>query len=306
MKIHIKLSMILLGLILLVSCSNNRDQIQGKTKLKVLATTGMIEEALLKTLGDSASIEVIVPVGVDPHSYQATQQDLTKLNEADIIVCNGFHLEGKMHGLLKNLAKQKTVIYMSAAVPQAKILQLDEYSQDPHIWLDVEIWQECIAYMSSNIVKENPELSNYVNTNLTQYLNDLDLVNDEAKELITSLPESKRYLITSHDAFGYFGKAFGLNVMGIKGFSTTTEASIKHVNELIEIITNNGVKTIFPESSVSTKDINTLVERCKERGAELKLGKELFSDSMGKKGTPAGTYCGMISHNINTLVNELK
>lgn len=306
MKFITTLSIFALSLLALVSCSSDKNSSQEKGKLKVLATTGMIEEALIKTLGDSADIEVIIPVGVDPHSYQATQQDLTKLNEADIIVCNGFHLEGKMHSLFENLANQKTIIYMSAAVPETKVLQLDEHGKDPHIWLDVEIWQECIAYMASNIVKEKPNLSDYINTNLDLYLNELDKVNEEAKKAIASLPESQRYLITSHDAFGYFGKAFGLNVMGIKGFSTTNEASIKHVNDLIELITKNQIKTIFPESSVSTKDINTLVERCKEQGSELKLGEELFSDSMGKKGTPEGTYCGMITHNINSIVNELK
>lgn len=306
MKIITKISILFITLITFFGCNPDNKETKGSSKIKILATTGMIEEALIKTLGDSADIEVIIPVGVDPHSYQATQQDLTKLNEADIIVCNGFHLEGKMHSLFENLSKQKTIIYMSAAVPEDKVLELDAHSQDPHIWLDVQIWQECIAYMASCIVKEKPSFGDFVNTNLTNYLNELDGVNQEAKDLINSLPENQRYLITSHDAFGYFGKAFGLKVMGIKGFSTTNEASIKHVNNLIDVITKNNIKTIFPESSVSTKDIKTLVERCKEHGTELKLGKELFSDSMGEKGTQEGTYAGMISHNINSIVNELK
>ncbi len=275
------------------------------TKLKVLTTTGMIQEAVQKILKDSADVDVIIPVGADPHSYQTSQEDLTKFQDADIIVVNGFHLEGKMHDLFENLKRTKTIIYMSNGVPASKIRQLDHIGKDPHIWLDVQLWEGCIAYMASKLEKKT-NWTGYIKDNLNDYLDQLDKVDADAKKRLEALPKGSKYLITSHDAFGYFGIAYGIKVLGIKGFSTTSEASIKHVDGLVKLITEKKIKTIFPESSTSAKDIKTLVERCQENGVILHLGKELYSDSMGAKNTPTGTYSGMITHNINTIVNELK
>ncbi len=281
---------------------NNGENSKKGEKLKVLVTTSIIQEAVQKILKDSADVELIIPIGADPHSYQFSPEDAIKSHNADIIIANGLHLEHRMRGLFQNTTRSKTLIYMADGVPISKLRHLDNKEIDPHIWLNVQLWKSCVSYMASRLEKDT-EWTNYIQKNLDEYLIQLEHIDITAKRRLKRIPEESKYLITSHDAFGYFGNAYGIKVLGIKGLSTTGEASIKHVDSLVSLITEKKIKTIFPEFSTSTKDIKTLVEQCQENGIEIKLGQELYSISM--KG-PTNTYDSLILHNVNSIVKGLR
>ncbi len=295
-------------LVLLVFGCGNSGNLEKSNKLIVVTTTGMIYDAVINIGKDSVEATALMGPGVDPHLYKATQGDLVKLNEADLILYNGLHLEGKMGEVFEKLSRIKQVVPVAEVVPKEKLRKDASFQNaiDPHIWFDITLWKYAVREVSNQLIKNDPESADYYRKNTTQYLTALDSLHLKVKEQIASIPSDQRILITSHDAFGYFGDAYDIEVSALQGISTVSDFGLKDVTNLIDIITKRNVKAVFVETSVSEQAIKAVVDGAKEKGQDVKIGGSLYSDAMGNFGTPEGTYIGMMDSNVKTIVEALK
>lgn len=290
----------------LFSCREKLSE--KKEKIQVVVTTGMIRDAVLNIAEDRVHVTALMGPGVDPHLYKATQGDLTELRKADLILYNGLRLEGKMTDIFENLNKTKPVRAVSEKIAQRKLtlLQGAHRMYDPHIWFDVSLWEEAVKHTAEILAEQDSKNALAYQKNLATYLQKLDRLHQYVKEKIAQIPKDRRVLVTAHDAFGYFGKVYDIEVRGLQGISTVSEFGLKDITDLVDFIIQRNIKAVFTETSVSPKAIEAVATACKARGHEITIGEGLFSDAMGKEGTPEGTYIGMVTHNVNTIVNALK
>jgi manganese/zinc/iron transport system substrate-binding protein len=295
--------------LIIASCfgCQHSDQ-QEKSKPHIVTTIGMLADATMNIVGDSATVEALMGPGVDPHLYKATQGDLQLLIEGDIIIYNGLHLEGKMGEVLKKLGRSKPVIAAAETIPKDQRKQSMAYTDayDPHVWFDVSLWKITTQNISIQLKQLHPENAAYYEENTTQYLLKLDSLHESVELGIAKIPKNQRILITAHDAFEYFGTAYGMQVRGLQGISTVSDFGLKDITELVDYIVSSKVKAVFIETSVSQKAIKAVVEGCRKRGFEVVIGGSLYSDAMGAADTPEGTYIGMVNANVQTIVNALK
>ncbi|MBC5773250.1 zinc ABC transporter substrate-binding protein [Pontibacter sp. KCTC 32443] len=277
-------------------------------KMYVVTTTGILADAVKHIVGDAATVEAIMGSGVDPHLYKATQGDLQKLTDADLIVYNGLHLEGKMGEVLSKLNRFKSVVAAAEGIPEQYLLQSQDYadSHDPHVWFDVSLWQRVVQHLVSELQRKDPKNAEVYAANARNYLQQLEQLHRYTKQAIGSIPEQQRILITAHDAFGYFGKAYSIEVRGLQGISTVSEFGLQDVSSLVNFIVQHKIKAVFVESSVSPKAIEAVVIGSRKKGHNIHIGGTLYSDALGEAGTPAGTYTGMVRHNVNNIVSALK
>jgi len=287
-----------------------KTQETGDKKTNIVTTTGMIADAIENIAGDKATVTALMGPGVDPHLYKASQGDLTKLRGADIIFYNGLHLEGKMQEIFDQLSKEKPVFAISASIDENKLRNVAQVSgisaHDPHIWFDVMMWSACVEEIGKKLSETDPTNAAFYKENTRIYLEKLKKLDEDVRNKISSIPPENRILITSHDAFGYYGRAYGIEVKGLQGISTAAEFGLKDITDMVNMIIALKVKAVFVESSVSEKSINAVREGCKKKGHELKSGGTLFSDAMGAKNTPEGNYIGMVQHNTNIIYEALK
>lgn len=294
---------------LLIGCQqrqpNERDR--GE-KIKIVATTGMIGDAVENIAGSHAEVVALMGPGVDPHLYKATHGDLERLTEADIIFYNGLHLEGKMGEVFEKLARQKPVVAVAESIPETRLRNVPGFqgAYDPHIWFDVRIWKEAVQSIATYLQEYDSAHSQDYKANSARYLVQLDSLDQAVRAALEEIPATQKVLITAHDAFGYFGDAYGIEVRGLQGISTLSEFGLRDVTELVDFIISRQVKAIFVETSVSQKSIEAVVEGCQQRGWNVKIGGSLFSDAMGADGTPEGTYIGMVNANVKAIVDALK
>ncbi len=290
------------------SCTNKNKEKEPTGKPTILATTGMIGDAIKNITKDSATVDALMGPGVDPHLYKATQGDLKKLREADVIFYNGLHLEGKMSELFGKLTKQKPVFPVSDGVSKDKLHLFDKDAgiYDPHIWFDVSIWKSAVESINTELVKLYPGQKEFFQKNTDVYLKQLDSLHQAVGRQISDIPEEQRVLITAHDAFGYFGTAYHIEVRGLQGISTMSDYGLKDISDLVDFIIERKIKAIFVETSVSERSINAVIEGCRERGHDVVIGGSLYSDAMGQKGTFEGTYIGMVASNVDKIANALK
>lgn len=305
------LSLCCLSLLLLLSgCTQveSKGAIAQGQRLKVVTTTGILRDAVVNIVGDAADVEAIMGSGVDPHLYKATQGDLNKLTDADMIIYNGLHLEGKMGEVLEKLSRLKTVVAAGDGIPASSLHRSSQFqgSYDPHVWFDVSIWMDVVTYLSAELQKKDPQNATLYQQQSAAYLQKLSELHNEVKTAIATIPEQQRILITAHDAFGYFGDAYNIKVRGLQGISTVSEFGLQDVSSLVKYIADNKIKAVFVESSVSPKAIEAVVEGCRKRGHLVRIGGTLFSDALGADGTPEGTYIGMVRYNVSTIVSSLK
>lgn len=306
--------MMFLVVAMIVGCSKNENtgtQSGGTPKegLKVVATTTMLAD-LAQVIGkDRVQVQGLMGAGIDPHLYQASAGDVTLMQEADVIVYNGLHLEGKMGEIFEQLASQnKNIISIENGLDHGKLLMAEDEPNvhDPHIWFDVMIWKDAAKVVADGLAMADPEGKESYEANLTAYLAELDEVDSYIKKRVEEIPMESRVLVTAHDAFQYFGKAYGIEVRGLQGVSTEAEAGTADVSELADFIAEKKIKAIFVESSVPTKTIEALQSAVKAKGFEVGIGGELYSDSLGDPGTDHGTYIGTMKANIDTIVDALK
>ncbi|MGY4796198.1 zinc ABC transporter substrate-binding protein [Lysinibacillus sp. FSL K6-0057] len=291
--------------LLLFGCS---AETEGEKEGIVVATTGQIADAIKEISGDHLQVSALMGPGVDPHLYKATQSDLSKLDKAEVIFYNGLHLEGQMLDIFEQMAKDKTVLAVGETLDEKQLLasDTDAMLHDPHIWFDIELWKGVVKAISTQLQEEYPEFKADFQTNEAAYLKKLDDLQGYAQQRVNEIPQQQRILVTAHDAFNYFGRSQGFEVRGLQGLSTDSEYGVKDVQEMVDFLVEKKIKALFIESSVSDKAMKAVIEGAKEKGHDIVIGGELFSDAMGAEGTTEGTYIGMYQHNIDTIVDALK
>ncbi len=278
------------------------------TKPYIVVTTTLLADAIRNIVKDSAEVVSIMGPGVDPHLYKASLGDLRKFMEADYIFYQGLHLEGKMAEVLGKLGRTKSVTALGDMLPSELIHQpvVGGNFPDPHIWFDVSLWKELVLIASDVLVKQNPQAADYFIKNTEVYEKELDSLDSYVKKQIHSIPEPKRVLITAHDAFSYFGRAYDIEVMGLQGISTQAEFGLRDVSDLVKLIVDRDIKAVFVETSVSDKALRAVVEGVTSKKKKVIIGGLLYTDALGAQGTPEGTYKGMVKYNVNTITNALK
>lgn len=290
----------------LASCGDSNSQ-KGEIK-KVVATTGMVGDATSRLLGDLAEVEVLMGPGVDPHLYKASQGDMQKLNDAGMVVYSGHHLEGKMADILQKLGRQKPVFPMAEYIAENRLQHGRDGNSaiDPHLWMEPESWIMGIEALADTLKALFPNDTQAIGSNFRSYRDEIIQANDSIDRWMHEIPVAQRVLITSHDAFQYFGLAYQVEVKGLQGISTVSEYGLKDVSDMVNFIVNRKIPAVFVESSVSDKSLQAVLEGCRSKGHPLKIGGTLFSDALGAKGTPEGTYTGMLLYNARTIKQALK
>ncbi|MDP9701104.1 manganese/zinc/iron transport system substrate-binding protein [Paenibacillus intestini] len=294
--------------IVLTACSSTSGE-DGTGKVQVTATTGMIADVAREVGGVYVEVTGLMGPGVDPHLYKASQGDIRKLEQAKVIFYNGLHLEGKMTSILEKMSKSKQVTAVAEKIPVEELHSGQatggtEY--DPHVWFNVKHWMRATEAVRDTLVEADPDHAEQYKTQAATYLEKLQALDTEVREKIGQIPEESRVLVTAHDAFGYFGQAYGIKVMGLQGISTAAEYGAKDVSELRDFLVENQIKAVFIESSVPAKAMEAIIAGAAEKGHTVKIGGELFSDAMGAEGTVEGTYIGMVRHNVETIAAALK
>ncbi len=298
--------------IMLINCGGGSDeQASGQEgispTLKIVTTIGMITDVVQQIGGDRVNVSGLMGPGVDPHLYKASARDVELMSEADLIFYNGLHLEGAMNEVFEKMQGRIRTVAVANAVPEEQLLSPAEFAgaHDPHIWFDVSLWARTIDLIHDHLVSLDSEGAAAYRTNADSLKAQLLDLHMEVRMAASKVPQAQRVLITAHDAFNYFGRAYGFEVRGLQGISTATEAGTADIQQLAAFIADNQIPAIFVESSVSPRNIEAVQAAVQARGFEVKIGGELFSDAMGNPGTFEGTYIGMIKHNTETIVGSL-
>lgn len=276
--------------------------------LKVVTTTGMIGDIARHVAGDRADVHTIMGEGVDPHLYKPLASDVRRIMAADVVLYNGLKLEGRMGDVFERAAARgKFVRPVAAMVDESFLLVPDghEGHPDPHVWMDVKAWMAASDAVAIALCQADPDGCERYRRNAKAYVAELGRLDAYVQQVIASIPPSQRVLVTAHDAFNYFGRAYGIEVQGIQGISTESEAGLADVSALVDLLVDRGIPAVFVESSVPDKYVRALIEGAAASGHDVVVGGELFSDAMGKPGTWEGTYVGMIDHNASTVARAL-
>ncbi|PTM00687.1 MAG: manganese transporter [Bacteroidetes bacterium] len=299
-------TLLLIVITLVFSCKN---ETKDNGKLNVVTTTSMITDLVKNIAGDSINIQGLMGSGVDPHLYKASEGDVSKLVNADIIFYNGLHLEGKLVEVFEKMGSAtKTPIALADQLDENTLIGSDYFASnyDPHVWFDIDYFKQFAENVAHVLSDKSPKNASIFEENKTKYISQLDELQDKVKSIIETLPQEKRILVTAHDAFNYFGKAYGFEVVGLQGLSTATEAGVQDVQKLAAFIIEKKIKAIFVESSVPKRTIEALKAAVNSKGHDVEIGGTLYSDALGNAGTIEGTYIGMFEYNVNTIVNALK
>lgn len=283
-----------------------KETFKGTYPIKVACTTGMVAELVRNVGGKHVEVTQMMHSAVDPHLYRASPGDITRLQESDLIFYSGLHLEGKMTDLFENMAQKKPVFPVAEYFTQEDVLHDEERTFDPHVWFDVSLWNKARGVVQEVLIKFDPQHADDYKKQGDDYKAELDKLHEYARTQLQTIPKKQRVLITAHDAFRYFGKAYDIEVKGIQGISTESEAGVGHIRELVDFLVANKIKAVFVETTINQKNMEALIDGCKARGHAVHIGGELYSDAMGKEGTEEGTYPGMVKHNVDTIVKALK
>ena len=293
----------------LLGCAgSSTEDLDGAGHVAVVCTTGMVADLAQRIGGDRVRVIGLMGPGVDPHYYKASQGDLAKLDRADVIFYNGLSLEGKMQDIFGKMARIKRIVAVADAIDKADLLQPDELEghYDPHIWFDVSLWSKTIDPVVRALSEIDSEGAESYQRNGDSYRKELDSLDAWVTEQVEQIPSGQRVLITAHDAFGYFGQAYGIEVMGLQGISTVAEYGVNDVTRLVDFISERKIRAIFVESSVPERSIEAVRQGCLQRGHTVSIGGTLYSDAMGGQGSGADTYVGMVRSNVETIVGALR
>ena len=275
---------------------------------RVTATTGMVADIVRQVAGDRGEVSSIIGEGVDPHLYVPTRSDVASLIDADIVFYSGLLLEGKMTDtLIKVASSVRPVHSVTELVDESALLAPDEFAGhfDPHLWMDVSGWMQAVDAVTGALAEFDPSAADGYRKRAAGYRAGLAELHDYALRVVGSIPERQRILVTAHDAFNYFGRAYGLEVEGIQGMSTESEAGLDRINRLVDLLVTRQVGAVFVETTIAERNVRALIEGAAARGHTVVVGGELFSDAMGQPGTYEGTYVGMLDHNITTVARAL-
>ncbi|NQY73443.1 MAG: zinc ABC transporter substrate-binding protein [Candidatus Margulisbacteria bacterium] len=275
---------------------------------KIVCTIGMIADIVKNVGGEHIVVTGLMGPGVDPHLYKAKKSDINSLSQADIIFYNGLHLEAKLTDVFEKMQRRKTTVAITDYYPKSDLLSSIQYpdQHDPHVWFDVQIWQTAVKVVRDTLSEKYPAHKADFQKNAALYQKELAALHTYILDKVQETPIKQRVLVTAHDAFRYFGRAYGFTVKGLQGISTASEAGTKDIQDLADFIAKEKIKAIFVESSIPVRNIKAVQEAVASRGWNVKIGGELFSDAMGTEGTHEGTYIGMVKHNVDTIVNALR
>ena len=275
--------------------------------LNIVATTSMIADTARSIGQGFVKVNALMGPGIDPHSYRHTRNDIVSMTKADLTLRHGLDLEAQMEDFFSNLARKRPVLAVANTISTEKLMgypgQTGRY--DPHVWMDPLLWIFVVEQIASAMAKIRPEKKDEFQRNADDYKSKLVNLNDYAKTVLKTVPNKSRVLITAHDAFGYFGKAYGFEVLGVQGISTNSEAGLYRIKEIVDILVERKISSVFVESSVSDQNMRALIEGANARGHKVSLGGQLYSDAMGADGTYEGTYIGMLDHNITNIAKAL-
>ncbi|MBL3642340.1 zinc ABC transporter substrate-binding protein [Bacillus sp. RHFB] len=298
---------VLAALLVLTGCGNDTaENDNGNGKLDVVTTTGMIGDLVENIGGKHVEVTSLMGPGVDPHLYKATQGDVKTLDSADMIFYNGLHLEGKMTDIFEMMSKDKPTIAVTEDFKENQLRKVGATEHDPHVWFDVKLWIVAAEAVKKELIAKDPDHEAEYRENYEEYVLQLEELDKYVHEEINKVPEDQRVLVTAHDAFGYYGQSYGLDVRGLQGINTLSEYGSKDVTDMRNYLVENKIKAIFIESSVPKKAIEAVIQGAGKQGHKVEIGGELFSDAMGERGTEEGTYIGMVRHNTDTIVRALK
>lgn len=289
-------------------CSLLIQPVSARENYTAVASVGMIADIVRNVAGDRATVIGIIGEGVDPHLYKPTRKDVVTLSEADIVFYNGLMLEGKMGDVLVRVARKGKPVYAvtEEILDQGNYVMTDKSEHyDPHVWMDVQGWMRAVGVVAAALSEFDPAGAETYAANEAAYQAELKRLDDYARQVIGSIPADQRVLVTAHDAFSYLGRAYGIDVHGIQGLSTESEAGVQDIENLISFLVQREIPAVFVETSVADRNVRALVEGAQARGREIAIGGELFSDAMGPAGTYEGTYIGMIDHNVTIITNAL-
>jgi manganese/zinc/iron transport system substrate-binding protein len=281
---------------------------QRRAPLGVLTTTAMIGDVAREIGGERIRLEVLMGPGVDPHLYRATREDMARMLRADLVFYNGLGLEGKMADAFVRIARSGKPVYaVTELLPEDQLLEPEGLggAYDPHVWMDPRAWSRAAELIADRLAHHDPAGAADYRRNLGALQERMRALDAYAERAVATIPEAQRVLVTAHDAFGYFGRRYGIEVLGIQGLSTESEAGVRRIQELVALLVERRVPAVFVETSVSDRNVRALVEGAAARGHRVVVGGELFSDAMGEPGTYEGTYIGMIDHNVTTIVRAL-
>lgn len=276
--------------------------------IRVVATTGQVADLAGHVGGERVVVEALMGPGVDPHLYRASEGDVAKLSEADLILYNGLRLEGKMEDLLSRLGERRAVVAVTDGIDH-DLLRADPAAPehpDPHVWFDPTLWALATDRVAEALAELQPDHADEFRANAERYAAELATLDADAKQALAAIPAERRVLVTAHDAFGYFGARYDVEVVGLQGISTESEAGIADVARIADMIAERGVKAIFVETSVSPRTVEAVQAAVRDRGGDVAIGGSLYSDALGEPGTPEETYAGMFRHNVETIVEALR
>ena len=280
---------------------------QPAKPLSLLATTAMIGDALRQIAGDRASVTVLMGEGIDPHTYRQTRSDVVAMTRADAVFWHGLNLEAQLAEFLADLARRKPVMALGERVSRDRLIEdpAAPGKPDPHVWMDPRLWREVVMAARDELVRLDPAGRSAFEANAARYLEQIEHLAAYAERALSTVPPSSRVLVTAHDAFNYFGRAYNYEVVGIQGISTESEAGLRQIEDIVRLLLDRKIRSVFVESSVSERNVRALIEGAAARGHAVEIGGQLFSDAMGPPATYEGTYIGMIDHNVTVITRAL-
>ncbi|MBP2017679.1 manganese/zinc/iron transport system substrate-binding protein [Symbiobacterium terraclitae] len=287
-------------------CGTSRAGEPADGRIRAVATTGMVADLVRNVGGGRVAVTALMGPGVDPHLFKASEGDMARLQQAQIVFYNGLHLEGRMGDILEKMARDKPTVAVAERIPEELLLMAEDGVPDPHVWFDVSLWMLAVDIVRDSLIELDPAGRSVYEQNAAVYREELAELDRYARAQLNTVPAGRRVLVTAHDAFGYFGRAYGIEVRGLQGISTATEYGLADLRQLVDLLVERQIKAVFIESSVPRSSVEALVEGAAARGHAVAIGGELFSDALGAEGTPEGTYAGMIRHNVDTIVAALR
>ncbi len=281
--------------------------VRAQSRLQVVATTGMIADAARRVGGDLVEVRALMGPGIDPHGYRQTRSDIVAMTRADLVLWHGLYLEAQMERFFEDLSKKRTVVAVAEGLDKDTLLSHADYDGrfDPHVWMDPNVWSDVVAEIGQTLAQALPSDATAIIENTKDYQTELAALGAYAQDAVAKIPQEACVLVTAHDAFSYFGKGYGFDVIGIQGISTASEAGLNRISQIVDTLVARDIRAVFVETSVSDRNMRALIEGAAAQGHTVTIGGSLYSDAMGEEGTYEGSYIGMIDHNVTTIARAL-
>lgn len=272
---------------------------------RVVATTTVVADLVRQVAGSRVEVDCLMGPGIDPHSYKATPRDADRLARADVVVASGLHLEGKLATLLERLQKTARVVAVAEQLPAEQLLQAADGVPDPHVWFDARLWSRCVGAVVGPLAEVDPDGREAFAAGAADYVARLESLDEEIRSRIATIPAERRVVVTAHDAFRYFGRAYAIEVVGVQGVSTDSEAGLADINRLVELVVSRKLPAVFVETSVAERNVKAIQEGARARDHEVRVGGTLYSDSLGPPGSDGATLEAALRSNVETIVAGL-